>query len=73
VVQRKKVELDVDEQIAVLESTKSSLVMRKGQLEKKIQEVRERQVKEEELRRERQALRAKGDEMKREMELERRR
>ena len=59
----------VGEQIAVLEATKSSLLVRKGQIERKIGEVREREKKEVEMREERRRLRERGDELKREMAL----
>lgn len=70
---KEKVEADVGEQIAVLEDTRGSLFQRKVMLERKIHEVRERQVKEEELKKERAALRVKGDELKRQMALGRER
>ena len=66
---QQKVAVDVGEQIAVLEETKLSLLQRKRQLEMKISEVRERAVKEEEVRREREEMRRKGDALKREMAL----
>jgi hypothetical protein len=59
----------VGEQIAVLEATRSSLLVRKGQIERKIGEVRERERKEVEVREERRRLREMGDELKREMAL----
>jgi hypothetical protein len=59
----------VGEQIAVLEATRSSLLVRKGQIERKIGEVREREKKEVEMREERRRLRERGEELKREMAL----
>lgn len=69
---KEKVQADVGEQIAVLEETKLTLLQRKQQLEKKIMEVRERQITEDGVKVEREKLRAKGDELKRQMALERR-
>lgn len=70
-VVKQKVAADVGEQIAVLEETKMSLLQRKRHLEMKIAEVREREVKEVEIKRGREELRRQGDALKRQMAFER--
>lgn len=66
---KQKVQLDVGEQIAVLEETRLNLVQRRGLLERKIREVRDRESKDVEIREERDRLRVKREEEGREMAL----
>lgn len=66
-VVKQKVAADVGGQIAILEETKTGLLQRKRHLEMKVAEVREREVKEAELKRERKELRRQGDALKRQM------
>jgi hypothetical protein len=69
----KEVQPDVTQQIAVLEETKLNLVQRRGVLERKILEVRERERKDGERRVERERMRAEGEEVRRELEMRRNR
>lgn len=69
---KQQVQLDAGEQIAVLEETRGNLVQRRGVLERKIEEVREKGKKEGDMREERERVRREGEEVRREMDLRRR-